>query len=264
MTGASTETSELVLYEVEDGVAILTLNNPRRRNALSAAVMLALKSRLDDIADDRDVRVVIIGSDGPVYSSGHDLKELLEGDAEDNAALFATCTTVMEAIRLLPQPVIAEVGGLATAAGCQLVASCDLAVASEEARFATPGVRTGLFCTTPGVALARAVPQKKAIEMLLTGMPISAREALQFGLVSRVVPAEELHERTMELAQHVSAASPYTLAIGKRAFYAQIGLDYGPAYEVAERLMTENMQAHDAHEGIDAFLTKREPKWKGR
>lgn len=264
MTGASTETHDLVLEEVQDGVSVLTLNNPRRRNAVSSELLGRLKEKLDAISGDEAIRVVIIRAEGPVYSSGHDLKELLEGDEEDNAQVFGMATLVMEAIRTLPQPVIAEVGGLATAAGCQLVASCDLAVASEEAQFATPGVRNGLFCITPGVALARAVPQKKAMEMLLTGLPISAQEALQFGLVSRVVPADELHERAMELAQHVSAASPYTLAIGKRAFYAQIGLDYGPAYEVAERLMTENMQAHDAHEGIDAFLTKREPKWKGR
>ena len=264
MTGASTETRDLVLDEVQDGIAILTLNNPRRRNAVSSELLARLKEKLDAISGDEAVRVVIIRADGPVYSSGHDLKELLEGDEEGNAHVFNMATLVMEAIRLLPQPVIAEVGGLATAAGCQLVASCDLAVASEEARFATPGVRNGLFCITPGVALARAVPQKKAMEMLLTGLPISAQEALQFGLVSRVVPAGELHERTMEVAKHVSAASSYTLAIGKRAFYAQIGLDYGPAYEVAEQLMTENMQAHDAREGLDAFLTKREPKWEGR
>ena len=264
MTGASTETQDLVLYDLRDGVAVLTLNNPRRRNALSVALMQALGARLDAIDGDTAVRVVIIGADGPVYSSGHDLNELLQGDADDNAALFATYTAVLEKIRMLPQPVIARVQGLATAAGCQLVASCDLVVASEEARFATPGVSNGLFCTTPGVALARAVPPKKAMEMLLTGIPISAAEALQFGLVSRVVPAGELEERTMELARHVAKASSYTLGIGKRAFYRQIGLDYGPAYQLAERVMTENMQAHDAREGIDAFLTKRAPVWQDR
>jgi enoyl-CoA hydratase/carnithine racemase len=264
MTGASTEAQDLILDEIQDGVAILTLNNPRRRNAVSSQLLARLKEKLDAVAVNEEVRVVIIRAEGPVYSSGHDLKELLEGDEANNAHVFGMATIVMEAIRLLPQPVIAEVGGLATAAGCQLVASCDMAVASEEARFATPGVRNGLFCITPGVALARAVPQKKAMEMLLTGLPISADEALQFGLVSRVVPADELHEQTMELARHISAASSYTLAIGKRSFYAQIGLDYGPAYEVAEKLMTDNMQAHDAHEGIDAFLTKRSPEWKNR
>lgn len=264
MTGASTDTQDLVLDEIQDGVSVLTLNNPRRRNAVSSALLTRLKEKLDAAAIDEKVRVVIIRAEGPVYSSGHDLKELLDGDEDNNAHVFGMATVVMEAIRTLPQPVIAEVGGLATAAGCQLVASCDMAVASEEARFATPGVRNGLFCITPGVALARAVPHKKAMEMLLTGIPISADEALQFGLVSKVVPSDELHERTMDLAQHVANASSYTLEIGKRSFYAQIGLDYGPAYTVAEKLMTENMQAHDAHEGIDAFLSKRHPEWKGR
>ena len=261
MSAESTDEAP-VLYEIDDGIGILTLNNPARMNAISIPVLTALKSRLNEISSDPEVRVVILRANGTVFSSGHDLRELLRGSESENAVLFHMCTEMMEAIRLLPQPVIAQVQGLATAAGCQLVASCDLAVAAESARFATPGVRTGLFCTTPGVALARAVPPKKAMEMLLTGIPITAQEALHFGLVSRVVPNADLGEQTMELARHIAQASSYTLAAGKRGFYRQIGRDYPEAYAAAEQVMTENMQAHDAREGIDAFLTKREPEWK--
>ncbi|NQW18627.1 MAG: enoyl-CoA hydratase [Chloroflexi bacterium] len=263
MNDASTETVQ-VEYEISDGVGILTLNNPARRNALSTAVMQALKERLDEISGSREIRVVIIRAEGPVFSSGHDLTELLAGDREDNAAMFGLCTSVMESIRLLPQPVIAQVSGMATAAGCQLVASCDLAVAAKSARFATPGVQIGLFCSTPGVALARAVPRKKAMEMLLTGMPISADEALQFGLVSRVVLDDELEQQTIDLAQQIAKASSHTLSVGKRGFYEQVGLDNPAAYSVAETVMTDNMQAHDAREGIDAFLKKRTPEWQDR
>ncbi|MCH8223429.1 MAG: enoyl-CoA hydratase [Chloroflexi bacterium] len=261
MSAESTDEAP-VLYEIDDGIGILTLNNPARMNAISIPVLTALKSRLNEISSDPEVRVVILRANGTVFSSGHDLRELLQGSESENAVLFHMCTEMMEAIRLLPQPVIAQVQGLATAAGCQLVASCDLAVAAESARFATPGVRTGLFCTTPGVALARAVPPKKAMEMLLTGIPITAQEALHFGLVSRVVPDDALGEQTMKLARHIAQASSYTLAAGKRGFYRQIGRDYPEAYAAAEQVMTENMQAHDAREGIDAFLTKREPEWK--
>ena len=260
MSAESTDEAP-VLYEIDDGIGILTLNNPARMNAISIPVLTALKSRLNEISSDPEVRVVILRANGTVFSSGHDLRELLQGSESENAVLFHMCTEMMEAIRLLPQPVIAQVQGLATAAGCQLVASCDLAVAAESARFATPGVRTGLFCTTPGVALARAVPPKKAMEMLLTGIPITAQEALQFGLVSRVVPDDALGEQAMKLARHIAQASSYTLAAGKRGFYRQIGRDYPEAYAAAEQVMTENMQAHDAREGIDAFLTKREPEW---
>ena len=263
MSAESTDEAP-VLYEIDDGIGILTLNNPARMNAISIPVLTALKSRLNEISSDPEVRVVILRANGTVFSSGHDLHELLQGSESENAVLFHMCTEMMEAIRLLPQPVIAQVQGLATAAGCQLVASCDLAVAAESARFATPGVRTGLFCTTPGVALARAVPPKKAMEMLLTGIPITAQEALQFGLVSRVVPDDALGEQTMKLARHIAQASSYTLAAGKRGFYQQIGRDYPDAYAAAEQVMTENMQAHDAREGIDAFLTKREPDWQDR
>ena len=254
-------TQDPVLYEQTGGIAILTLNNPERRHALSSPVLSSLKQRLEDVRDDASVRVVVLRSEGPVFSSGHDLRELVNGEEAGYAEVFALCTEVMEAIRLLPKPVIAQVQGLATAAGCQLVATCDLAVASENAAFATPGVQIGLFCTTPGVAVSRAVQTKKAMEMLLTGKPISARDALEHGLVNRVVPADELEEQVMELAQQICDASSQTLAIGKQAFYQQIELDRPAAYDIAQKVMVDNLLKEDAKEGITAFLEKREPKW---
>ena len=250
-----------VLYDVVDGIAILTLNNPEKRNVLSREALDSLKTHLDAIARTPDVKAVIIRAVGPVFSAGHDLRELVDGREEEYRALFALCTDVMEAIRRLPKPVIAQVQALATAAGCQLAATCDLVVASENASFATPGVKTGLFCTTPGVALSRAVGPKKAMEMLLTGTPISAREAERAGLVNRVVPGERLEEETMALARQIIAASGYTLGVGKRAFYEQIALDRPRAYEVAEKVMVENTLAPDAQEGMRAFLEKRRPRW---
>ena len=253
-----------VRYELVDGVAILTLDDLPRRNALSSDVLESLKAHLDDIGRDADVRVVVLRSVGPVFSSGHDLRELVDGDEESYSCVFDLCTQVMEAIRLLPQPVIAQVQGLATAAGCQLVASCDLAVASETASFATPGVQIGLFCTTPGVAVSRAVMPKKAMEMLLTGAPISAQEALEFGLISRVAPPEDLAEQVMALARQIADASASTLSLGKRAFYQQVEMDRPAAYRLAQQVMVENLLERDAHEGITAFLEKRSPKWAGR
>jgi enoyl-CoA hydratase/carnithine racemase len=263
MKSVSTETIvPTLLYEAADGVAILTLNEPKRRNVLSTATLTALKSRLAQIAQDTAVKVVVLRAEGPVFSSGHDLRELQRATPEENAAIFTLCSEVMEGVRLLPQPVIAQVQGLATAAGCQLVATCDLAVASEEAAFATPGVKIGLFCTTPGVALARAVSTKKAMEMLLTGTPISAREALERGLVNKLVPAAALTEETMALARHVAAASGNVLRIGKQAFYRQIALDRPDAYRMAEGVMCENLLEPGAKEGISAFLEKRTPRWQ--
>lgn len=258
----STAEGSLVLYDVDDGVAILTLNHPERRNALSRAMLEGLKRSLGRIATDPQVRAVIIRAVGPVFSSGHDLRELVDRPEAEVTALFALCTEVMEAIRTLPKPVIAQVHALATAAGCQLVATCDLVVASETATFATPGVKTGLFCTTPGVAVARAVGPRKAMEMLLTGTPISAREAAAADLVNRVVPADRLEAETMALARQVIAASAYTLGIGKRGFYQQIAKDRPEAYEVAQEIMVENALAPDAQEGMRAFLEKRPPKWR--
>ena len=255
-------TDPLLLYEVADGIAILTLNNPRKRNVLSRSLMTALKERLDAIREDTDVGVVILRAEGPVFSSGHDLRELSEGTTEDHASIFALCTEVMEAVRLLPQPVIAEIQGLATAAGCQLVASCDLAVASEGASFATPGVEIGLFCTTPGVAVARAIAPRKALEMLLTGTPVPAHEAQQAGLVNKVVPAEDLEKETIALARRIAAVSSATIRLGKEAFHRQMALDRSEAYKMAEGIMVENLLASDAQEGIDAFLGKRPPRWE--
>jgi enoyl-CoA hydratase/carnithine racemase len=251
----------LVYSEIIDGIALLTLNHPEKRNALSRAMLGALKEQIARLATDQEVRVVILRAEGPVFSAGHDLRELVGGSEEEYASLFALCTEVMELIRKLPQPVIAQVHGLATAAGCQLAASCDLVVASENASFATPGVKIGLFCTTPGVALTRAVGPKKAMEMLLTGAPITAHEAERAGLVNRVVPASQLAEETIRLARQISSASASTVALGKEAFYKQLPLERSAAYQVATKVMVENALAGDAQEGMRAFLEKRTPKW---
>ena len=251
-----------VLYSLSsEGVATLTLNNPERRNALSSPTLEALERVLEQIAQDAEVRVVVLRSHGPVFSSGHDLNELVNGEAAEYTAVFEACTRVMEAIRLLPKPVIAQVQGLATAAGCQLVATCDIAVAADNAAFATPGVQIGLFCTTPGVAVARSVMPKKAMEMLLTGKPISAQEALEFGLISRIAPADALEEQVDELARQIASASAHTLALGKAAFYQQIEMDRPSAYQFASKVMVDNLLADDAKEGISAFLEKRSPVW---
>ncbi|HEV3446523.1 MAG TPA: enoyl-CoA hydratase [Gemmataceae bacterium] len=254
----------LVLLEVADQIAVLTLNHPEKRNALSQAMLAQLLEHFRSVAVAQSVRVVILRAAGPAFSAGHDLRELVGGQERQYQDLFALCTEVMEAIRKLPQPVIAQVQGVATAAGCQLAATCDLVVAAEDASFATPGVKIGLFCSTPAVALARAVPPKKAMEMLLTGNPISAREGERIGLVSRVVPSDRLADETMDLARQISTASSYTIALGKRTFYEQLHLGRPEAYEVACRAMVENAQAADAEEGIRAFLEKRPPKWSGR
>jgi enoyl-CoA hydratase/carnithine racemase len=250
-----------VAYEVQDGVALITLDHPERRNALSLALLQSLEAHLERAAADPGVRAVVLRANGPVFSAGHDLRELIGSTEEDAQALFAQCTHVMEAIRLLPKPVIAQVHALATAAGCQLVATCDLVVASSDATFATPGVKIGLFCTTPGVAVSRAVGSKKAMEMLLTGAPITAEDALHAGLVNRVVPPDRLASETMALARQIIAASAYTLGVGKRGFYAQVALDRPRAYAVAEEIMVENTLAPDAQEGMRAFLEKRAPRW---
>jgi enoyl-CoA hydratase/carnithine racemase len=249
----------LILCDLVDGVAILTLNNSQKRNALSNALLSELKAHLERIKGDPNVRVVVIRAEGPAFSSGHDLRELVNGSAGDYDSTYSLSTSVMEAIRLLPQPVIAQVQGVATASGCQLVATCDLAVASETATFATPGVQIGLFCTTPGVALARAVPTKKAMEMLLTGAPISAQEALECGLVNMVAPPEELEAQTMALARRIASFSPYVVALGKAAFYKQMEMGWAEAYRLAIKVMTDNTLASDAQEGINAFLSKRKP-----
>ena len=247
-----------------DGIAWLTLNRPAARNALSAALIEALDSALEQAAADRDVRVVVIGGNGPAFCAGHDLRELRANpDRAAYEALFARCAALMTRIVRLPKPVIARVHGVATAAGCQLVASCDLAVAAETARFATPGVDIGLFCSTPMVALTRAVGRKAAMEMLLTGELIAAARAREIGLVNRVVPEAELDEAVRALAGQIAAKSPLALAIGKRLFHDQAELPLDDAYRLAAEAMTRNMLARDAAEGIDAFLGKRAPCWTG-
>jgi len=255
----------LVLKRDEDGVAWLTLNRPAARNALSVALMSELQAALDAVATDKTARVVVIAGAGPGFCAGHDLRELRANPGRQAyEAVFAQCARLMTSIVRLPKPVIARVHGIATAAGCQLVASCDLAIAADEARFATPGVNIGLFCSTPMVALSRAVGRKPAMEMLLTGELISAEQARQWGLINRVVPAAGLDEAVNKLARDIAAKSPLTLAIGKEAFYRQAELGLDAAYAYASEVMTRNMLAHDAEEGIDSFLQKRLPVWEGR
>jgi enoyl-CoA hydratase/carnithine racemase len=251
----------LLLSERRGHVAVLTLNHPERRNALSRAMLEALRSALAEIDADPSVHVVVLRAAGSVFSSGHDLRELADCSRDEAAALFDLCSQVMEAIRRSRCPVIAQVQGFATAAGCQLAATCDLVVASDEARFATPGVKIGLFCTTPAVALARAVPSKLAMEMLLTGEPIDAQTALRAGLVNQVVPADRLEAATMALAEKIASASPRVVALGKRAFYEQLGKDFAEAYAVACPIMSDNAVSPLAREGIRAFLEKRSPQW---
>jgi len=250
--------------EREGAAAVVTLNRPEKRNALSLELMSELIGCLDSIAADRSVRSVILAAAGRVFSSGHDLSEMTGRDVNEYRRLFDVCTELMVKIQSIPQPVIAEVQGLATAAGCQLVATCDLAIASEQAAFATPGVRIGLFCTTPMVALSRAVGRKRALQMLLTGEVVDARTAADWGLVNRVVPAAELMEETRRLAARIAESSSFTVGLGKEAFYTQIDLDQPKAYAYAKEVMTMNSLAADAQEGIAAFLGKRSPCWVGR
>ena len=255
----------LVLRRDEDGVAWLTLNRPQARNALSVALMSEMEAALETLAADRQTRIVVIAGAGPAFCAGHDLRELRANPGRQHyEAGFAQCARLMTRIVRLPKPVIARVHGVATAAGCQLVASCDLAVAAQDARFATPGVNIGLFCSTPMVALSRAVGRKPAMEMMLTGNLIGADEARQWGLINRVVPAEKLDEAVQALAREIAAKSPLTLAIGKEAFYRQAELGLDAAYAYASEVMTTNMLARDAEEGIDAFIGKRAPVWEGR
>ncbi len=256
----------LVLREQPSaGVARLTLNRPKAYNSLSSGLMSALQAELDALRDDAAVTVVIIAANGPGFCAGHDLKEVRAlPDRQAMEKLFRQCSTLMQSIVALPKPVIAQVHGIATAAGCQLVASCDLAVAADSARFATPGVNIGLFCSTPMVALSRNVSRKQAMEMLLTGDMVPALRAAEIGLVNRVVPEAGLEAAALALAQQVASKSPLTLKIGKEAFYRQLELPLAQAYDYASQVMTENLLARDAAEGIDAFIQKRIPCWEGR
>ncbi len=242
-------------------VAVLTMNRPEKRNALSLNMMRELDAALALAGQDAGVRAVVVRGEGPAFSAGHDLRELLDRDAETYRVIFEACVALMARIATIPQPVIAEVEKVATAAGCQLVAACDLAVASTQATFATPGVRIGLFCSTPMVPLSRAIGRKRAMEMLLTGKPIDAQTALHWGLINRVVVPENLHAETLALAREIASASATIVGIGKAAFYEQIDLDQASAYDYTKEVMTANALERDAREGISAFLEKRAPKW---
>jgi enoyl-CoA hydratase/carnithine racemase len=262
-------TQPLLLRADHDGVATLTLNQPSRRNPLSEGMLAAISAELAGIAADRDVRAVVLSASGPVFCAGHDLKEMTarRADADRGRAYFADilarCAAMMQAIVKLPQPVIAAVEGVATAAGCQLVASCDLAVAGEGARFCTPGVHIGLFCSTPMVALSRNLSNKHAMEMLLLGEMVSAVDAHRFGLVNSVTPSGGALAQAQRLAAIIAGKSPATVKTGKRAFYEQREMTLTEAYDHASRVMVENMLHRDAEEGIAAFTEKREPEWKG-
>ena len=260
---SSAQTGLLVDRERDGSVVRLTLNRPGKRNALSRALLAEMASALGEIAGDARARVVVLAAAGPVFCAGHDLSEMVGRSEDEYLDLFQTCTRVMLGLRRLPQPVIARVHGIATAAGCQLVATCDLAVAAEGAVFATPGVKIGLFCTTPMVPLVRAVPAKAALEMLLTGGPVTAERAVQLGLINRVVPEARLDDAVAELVESVLVSSPAVIARGKRAFYQLQDLPEEEAYHRAVGVMTANALRQDAREGIEAFLQKRRPEWRG-
>lgn len=267
---AADPVAAVLIRQDVDQIAILTLNRPAARNSLSEELLRALTDSFAAIAADRSVRAVVVSANGPAFCAGHDLKELTarRSDADGGRAYFkhimTTCSAMMQSIVALPQPVIAAVQGMASAAGCQLVATCDLAVASSNAKFATPGVDIGLFCSTPMVALSRNVPRKQAMEMLLTGDAISADHAQKIGLVNHVVTPGTEHDAAIALARKITAKSSHTLKIGKKAFYRQADLGLAEAYNYASEVMTENMMARDAEEGICAFIEKRQPRWQDR
>jgi enoyl-CoA hydratase/carnithine racemase len=261
---AITTAFQTILVSREEASATITLNRPEKRNALSLELMEEVIAALDSVGSDRDVRAVVIGGAGTVFSAGHDLSEMIDRDVAFYQQLFDVCTELMEAVHRVPQPVIAKVHGVATAAGCQLVAACDLVVAATDARFATPGVKIGLFCSTPMVPLSRAIGRKRALEMLLTGEMIDSATAQKWGLVNRVVAPEDLDLAVSELVEAIARSSPLTVAIGKDAFYEQAELDEHGAYGVTKSVMSMNAMAADAQEGMSAFLEKRQPNWLGR
>jgi enoyl-CoA hydratase/carnithine racemase len=244
--------------------ARIVLNRPEKRNALSLELMEEMVAALHEASAQRDVRAIVIEGAGPAFSAGHDLSEMIGQGRDFLAHLFDRCSAMMQTIHKIPQPVIAKVHGIATAAGCQLVAACDLAVAADGTRFATPGVKIGLFCSTPMVPVSRAIGRKRAMQMLLTGEPINAATAVDWGLVNRAVPSDELEDAVLELVQAIDRSSAYTVATGKRAFYSQIDRAEEDAYEHCELVMTDNALAHDAQEGMTAFLEKRDPVWRGQ
>ena len=255
---------ENICFDTDGQLAVVTLNRPNRRNALSLELMTEFIDCLGNIERNRDIHAVILAAAGKVFSSGHDLGEMAGRDINEYRKIFDVCVELMTKIQSIPQPVIAQVQGTATAAGCQLVATCDLAVASNEATFATPGVKIGLFCTTPMVALSRAVGRKRAMHMLMTGTPIGASTAADWGLINVAVPAAELEQTTRNMAAQVAEASTLTVGLGKEAFYTQIDLDQPKAYAYAKEVMSMNSLAADAQEGISAFLGKRKACWTGK
>ncbi|CAA9443865.1 MAG: Enoyl-CoA hydratase [uncultured Rubrobacteraceae bacterium] len=257
-------TYEHILYEGGGDVALVTMNRPKKRNALSLDHMQELIACLKEIGEAGESSVVILRGNGPAFCAGHDLSEMINREPAFYRRLFDVCCELMQTIQSLPQPVVAQVHGIATAAGCQLAATCDLVVASEEARFACPGVKIGLFCSTPMVALSRAVGQKKAMEMLLTGEFISAEEALAEGLVNKVVPVDEVESETQALAAKIAEASPLVVGVGKQAFYRQLEMPTDQAYAYTKEVMSFNATFADAQEGMCAFLEKRSPEWKSR
>jgi enoyl-CoA hydratase/carnithine racemase len=260
----ATASREHLLLRIDTPAARITLNRPEKRNALSLALMAEVIDVLSEVGADPAVRAIVIEGAGPAFSAGHDLGEMIGRDAAFYEQLFDVCTVMMETIHRVPQPVIAKVHGIATAAGCQLVAACDLAIAAEGTRFATPGVKIGLFCSTPMVPVSRAVGRKRALQLLLTGEPIDAETACEWGLVNRVVPGEALEDELVALIGKVARSSPLTVRIGKQAFYEQIDLDETRAYELTRGVMASNAQADDAQEGMSAFVEKRSPTWSNR
>ena len=271
MSEAATLTTEpILLREDRDAVTTLTLNRPKQRNSLSEGLMAALQAELDAVADDQNIKVIILSANGPAFSAGHDLKELTahRQDADRGKAYYqkimSQCATLMQTIVRHPKPIIARIDGIATAAGCQLVASCDLAVASDTSRFATPGVNIGLFCSTPMVALSRNVSRKQAMEMLLLGEMVDAAHAANIGLINKAVPVGDLDQAVAAMAGTIAAKSGLTVRIGKEAFYRQLEHSLSDAYTYASDVMVQNMLAHDAEEGINAFIEKRHPTWQDK
>lgn len=264
MTTVSPQSYQHLTLEAAERIALITMNRPARRNALSLEHMEELIDAFRSVGRRGDVGAVVLRGAGPAFCAGHDLSEMTGRSPEFYRHLFDTCTVLMETIQAIPHPVIAQVHGIATAAGCQLAATCDIVIAAADARFATPGVRIGLFCSTPMVALSRAVPPKKAMEMLLTGDPITAEEAHAYGLVNRVVPADELASTTHAIAAQIAAASSAVVGLGKQAFYRQINMPQHQAYAYAKEVMSFNATFADAQEGICAFLEKRPPHWGDR
>lgn len=255
-----------ILFEKKGHVGIITLNSPEDRNALSLELMDEMQKQLNLIAKDRDTRAIIIRGNGPAFCTGHNINELVgeEYDIEHFRNVFSVCSNLMQTLQNMPQPVIAQVHGAALAAGCQLAAACDLAIADNKTKFSTPGVKIGLFCSTPMVPLSRVIGRRRALDMLLTGRFVSAQEAEKFGLINKIVDPEKLNEETEKWAEEIAQFSLFTLEFGKKAFYHQINLDEGSAYDYAKEVIAKNCLSEDAQEGMKAFLEKRKPNWKDR